>query len=126
MGWQVTDDGLSVLFSRDIPHHVRTLFADAMDGFLHGQGLCRGDIDAYVPHPGGAKVLDAMEAVFGLPEGGLKEAREILRHYGNMSAVTVLFVLQAALRAARPEARRYLLSSLGPGFTAAFAVLERE
>lgn len=125
MGWDVTDDGLSVLFSRDIPHHVRSLFAGAMDEFLAREGLCRADIDAYVPHPGGAKVMDAMEDVLDLPQGSLRPARDVLRRYGNMSAVTVLFVLKAALAEADASTRRLLLSSLGPGFTAAFAVLER-
>ena len=125
MGWDVTDDGLSVLFSRDIPNLVRTKFGPAMDEFLQRQGLSRADIDAYVPHPGGAKVLDAMEEIFALPPGGLRAARDVLRTHGNMSAVTVLFVLRRTLQEADAATRRHLLTSLGPGFTAAFAVLER-
>lgn len=124
MGWDVTDDGLSVLFSRDIPHLIHSRYGEVMDGFLAGQGLNRQDIDIYVPHPGGAKVLDAMEAVLELPAGGLSQAREVLRSHGNMSAVTVLFVLERAMQAAPPSQRRALLSSLGPGFTAAFTILE--
>lgn len=124
MGWDVTDDGLSVLFSRDIPHLIHSRYGAALDAFLAGNALTRADIDRYVPHPGGAKVLDAMEAVLELPSGGLTEARDILRRYGNMSAVTVLFVLQQALQIRKPDEQRFLLSSLGPGFTAAFAILE--
>jgi len=123
MGWDVGDDGLKVLFSRDIPQLVHAEFADALGNFLHAQGLRLDDIDSFVPHPGGAKVLDALEQVFAMPPGGLVAAREVLRDYGNMSAVTVLFVLVQALAAA-PDARRHLLTSLGPGFTGAFAILE--
>src|SRR3546814_19083381 len=60
--------------------------------------------------------------VFGLPEGGLAEARGVLRDFGNMSAVTVLFVM-ARLRRAGMRGR-YLMTALGPGFTAAFQILE--
>ncbi len=123
MGWDVADDGLGVKFSRDIPALVRERMRDAATGCLARQGLGLGDIDRFVCHPGGVKVIDALEAVFGLPDGGLTDTRAVLRDYGNMSAATVLFVLERAL--ATGGAGRYLLSSLGPGFTAAFLTLER-
>lgn len=122
MGWEVEQDGLGVLFSRDIPALIRERMGPAVDGFLAAHGLARGDIDGYVCHPGGAKVVGALEEVFGLPEGGLAEARGVLRDFGNMSAVTVLFVLERLRRAGMRG--RYLMTALGPGFTAAFQILE--
>jgi alkylresorcinol/alkylpyrone synthase len=122
MGWSVEDDGLGVVFSRDIPSLTRTEFRRAAEAFLARHGLRVADIDAFVCHPGGAKVLDALEEAFALPPGGLAEARAVLRDYGNMSAVTVFFVLERMLAAGRSG--RMLLSALGPGFTAAFALLE--
>ncbi|HEX2116731.1 MAG TPA: 3-oxoacyl-[acyl-carrier-protein] synthase III C-terminal domain-containing protein [Alphaproteobacteria bacterium] len=121
MGWHITDDGLGVLFSRDIPTLVRTQFRDAADGFLRSRGLDVKDIDAFVCHPGGAKVISALEEAFGMPEGTLDEARAVLRRYGNMSAATVLFVLERMLAS---QCRRYLMTALGPGFTAGFLTLE--
>jgi len=123
MGWHVEDDGLGVLFSRDIPALVRGQFRDAADGFLARHSLLRADIDTFICHPGGAKVIVALEDAFELPGGSMREARDVLRQYGNMSAATVLFVLERTLRATR--ASRALLSALGPGFTAAFMTLER-
>ena len=102
---------------------ARERLHSAVTGCLARQGLALGDIDRFVCHPGGAKVIDALEVVFGLPNGGLTDTRAVLRDYGNMSAATVLFVLERALMAG--SAGRYLLSSLGPGFTAAFLTLER-
>jgi alkylresorcinol/alkylpyrone synthase len=67
-------------------------------------------------------VLDALEQAFDLPPGAMVEAREVLRDYGNMSAVTVLFVLQLMIR--RGLSGRYLLSALGPGFSAGFQIIE--
>ena len=122
MGWDVRDDGLAVVFSADIPTIVRTRMGDAATRFLQSKGIEFADIDSFVSHPGGAKVLDALEQIYGLAPGEMTEARQVLRDYGNMSAATVLFVLQAAL--ARPTARRLLLSSLGPGFTAGFMLVE--
>jgi alkylresorcinol/alkylpyrone synthase len=122
MGWRVEEDGLGVLFSRDIPTLVRRHLRAAADAFLHRNGLALGDLGGFICHPGGAKVLDALEDAFDLPAGALAEARAVLRDYGNMSAVTVLFVLERMLRTARPG--RYLMSALGPGFTAGFQMME--
>ena len=122
MGWHVEDDGLGVLFTRDIPYLVRSRMRDATDGFLDRCGLTRRDLAGFVCHPGGAKVLDALEEVFDLAPGAMGTARQVLRDYGNMSAATVLFVLREMM--ARGLAGRHLMSALGPGFSAAFQVLE--
>lgn len=125
MGWDVGDDGLTVNFSRDIPHLVRNAFQDTLHTFLHQHRLTLVDIDAFVPHPGGAKVIDALEDVFELQPGGLVEARATLRNFGNMSAVTVLFVLKQVL-GTNPTFHRALLSALGPGFTGALLTLQQQ
>ncbi len=122
MGWNIVDEGFGVLVSRDSPTLVRGKIRAATETVLARQGLALGDIDSFICHPGGAKVIDALEDAYGLPPGGLEHSRAVLRDYGNMSAATVLFVLDRALKAA--GGRRHLLSSLGPGFTAAFLTLE--
>lgn len=123
MGWGVEDDGLRVVFSRDIPALIRTEFRAVLDAVLAERGLDLCDFDSFLCHPGGAKVLDALEDVLGLPSGGLDHSRAVLRDYGNMSAVTVLFVLERVL-AAGGLGRRALMTALGPGFTAGFLTLE--
>ncbi len=122
MGWRVEEDGFGVLFSRDIPAIVRARYGTAVDGFLAHQGLTRKDLDGTLCHPGGAKVLDALEKVFGLAPGAMTHARTVLRDYGNMSGATVLFVLARALQDGLRG--RHLVSSLGPGFSAGFLLLE--
>ncbi len=125
MGWHVEDDGLGVQFSRDIPTLVRTQLRPVLDRFLAGEGLSLSDIDGFACHPGGVKVIAALEEAFALEPGSLEIAREILTEYGNMSAVTVLFVLERLLRTRRRRNRRgrVLMSALGPGFTAGFLTL---
>ncbi len=104
---------------------MRTQLRPVLDRFLAGQGLSLSDIDGFACHPGGVKVIAALEEAFGLEPGSLEIAREILTDYGNMSAVTVLFVLERLLRARRRRNRRgrVLMSALGPGFTAGFLTL---
>ena len=122
MGWLVADDGLGVLFSRDIPSLVRTHFRPALDAFLAGRGLTLADIGHFLCHPGGAKVVAALERALDLDAGTLATERAVLRDFGNMSAATLLFVMERALP--RPPHGRVLATALGPGFTAGFLVLE--
>jgi alkylresorcinol/alkylpyrone synthase len=124
MGWEVAEDGLKPVFSRDIPRLVAGKLGSVARDFLGRRGLTMGDIDRFVCHPGGPKVIDALEHAFGLASGVLSDAREVLRDYGNMSAASVLFVLERALEGAlAPQWDRALVTALGPGFTAGFAVL---
>jgi alkylresorcinol/alkylpyrone synthase len=127
MGWDVAEDGLRAIFSRDIPRLVEGQLAPVLDAFLDRHRLSRGDIDRFVCHPGGPKVIDAYETVFGGDFPGAAEARQSLRDYGNMSAVSVMFVLDQILRSCgeRGEAfGRALMTALGPGFSAGFVLLE--
>lgn len=122
MGWRIEDDGLGVLFSRDIPALVRHRLGREVDTFLHRHSLGRDDVDSWLFHPGGTKVLEALEDCLSLGPDALRHARATLRDYGNMSAATVLFVLARALAAG--ESGRMLLGALGPGFTAGFLTME--
>jgi alkylresorcinol/alkylpyrone synthase len=123
MGWEVTAEGFKAIFSRDIPELVTTKLHDVAEGFLAGHSLTLRDVDSFVCHPGGAKVLDALESAFELEPGALRTARDVLRDYGNMSAATVMFVLERTIADSLPW-KRALVSALGPGFTAGFTLLE--
>ncbi len=122
MGWDVDGDGLKVVLSRDIPTLVREELRPVVDAFLAKHGGDLNDIAGFVCHPGGAKVMDAIEDCFGLQRGDLRHTRAVLREHGNMSAATVLFVLRRALDhgARGPQ----LLTTMGPGFTAGLMVVE--
>ncbi|MFZ1415801.1 MAG: 3-oxoacyl-[acyl-carrier-protein] synthase III C-terminal domain-containing protein [Defluviicoccus sp.] len=123
MGWGVESDGFAVIFSRDIPQLIRTRLPAVIDDFLGKHGFGRADIDRFVSHPGGAKVLDALEEVFALAPGALNHSRSVLRDYGNMSAASVLFVLERTWAAGSLDGRA-LMTAVGPGFSAGFLVLE--
>jgi alkylresorcinol/alkylpyrone synthase len=122
MGWEVEDNGLQVRLSRDIPSFVRERMRDVTLQFLNRHGLQLRDVDRFVCHPGGTKILIALEEALGLAEGTLAEARGVLRDYGNMSAATVLFVLDRMLKGG--ASGRMLMTTMGPGFTAGFQIIE--
>jgi alkylresorcinol/alkylpyrone synthase len=126
MGWDVAEDGLKAIFSRDIPRLVAAELGRVLRDFLGLHGLAPGDIDRFVCHPGGPKVIDAYESVFGAGFPGASEARRSLSDYGNMSAASVMFVLERMLDSALgagEEWGRALLTALGPGFSAGFVLL---
>ena len=126
MGWDVAEDGLKAIFSRDIPRLVTAELGPVLRDFLTRHKLSLGVIDRFVCHPGGPKVIDAYESVFGAGFPGAAAARRSLRDYGNMSAVSVLFVLDAVLDSALSAGEKWgrtLLTALGPGFSAGFVVL---
>ena len=123
MGWRIDPAGFGVIFDRDIPPFAEANLRPALDAILAGCGFKRADIDRFIAHPGGAKVVAAIERSLDLDEGSLDHERAVLADFGNMSAPTVLFVLERLLRAGLPA--RSCLMGLGPGFTASGVVLER-
>lgn len=115
MGWDVDDPGLGVIFDRSIPPFVEANMADGVARILDKVGWARGEVDRFICHPGGAKVIAALEQSLALGAGALDHERAVLRGHGNMSAPTVLFVLERTIAAGMPE--RAMLLALGPGFT---------
>ena len=122
MGWDVEDPGLAVVFDRAIPPFIEENLAPAVDEMLGSLGLARDDIDRLCCHPGGVKVIDAIETALDLPQGELNLEREVLNDFGNMSAPTVLFVLERLIERGLPN--RVMMTAFGPGFTCAGLVLE--
>ena len=123
MGWDVDPQGFGVIFARAIPPFAEANLGAAVTNLLRGQGLCLGDVNRFVCHPGGVKVILALERALSLREGALDHERDVLSRYGNMSAPTVFFVLERVLEAGLPP--RTVLSALGPGFTASLVSLKR-
>ena len=120
MGWDMAEDGLKARFAKSIPDLVARDFRKLLDEFLARNDIALSDITGFACHPGGAKVLDALENAMDMQRGTLKESRAVLREFGNMSAVTALFVAERIHLAGQ----KTLFSALGPGFTAAFLMLD--
>jgi alkylresorcinol/alkylpyrone synthase len=123
MGWRIDQQGFGVIFDRAIPPFAQEHIAPAIAGILGRAGLAPDDVDRFVCHPGGSKVIVALELALSLEQGSLDHERAILADYGNMSAPTVLFVLERVMREGLPS--RALLTAMGPGFTASCVSLKR-
>ena len=122
MGWSVDPQGFGVIFDRAIPPFAEERMAPAITGILGRAGLRLADVDRFACHPGGTKVVDALERALDLAPASLDIERAILADYGNMSAPTALFVLERLLRGGLPA--RTLLTAMGPGFTASCVSLK--
>jgi alkylresorcinol/alkylpyrone synthase len=116
MGWSVDPEGFGVIFRRTIPEFIIANLNPAVMQILARMQLSFADIDRFICHPGGAKVVTALESALALDQGSLDCEREVLADCGNMSSPTVLFVLERARARGLPA--RSLLTALGPGFTA--------
>jgi alkylresorcinol/alkylpyrone synthase len=123
MGWDVEDPGLGVIFDRAIPPFVEEHMADGVARIAAKSGVKMDAIARFTCHPGGAKVIAALERSLAVGQGALDHEREVLRNYGNMSAPTVLFVLERVLADEMPT--NTMLLALGPGFTASGVLLTR-
>jgi len=121
MGWSVDPEGFGVVFQRTIPDFVRDNMGAAVAEILARMEISIDDIHRFVCHPGGTKVIIALERALSLHQGTLDHEREVIADYGNMSAPTVLFVLERLRAHGLPK--RALLTSLGPGFTASCVAL---
>lgn len=123
MGWSVDPQGFGVIFDRAIPPFAEEHMAPAVGGILDRAGLSLGDVDRFAFHPGGTKVIAALERAFALGQGALDHERDVLVDYGNMSAPTAFFVLERIMAAGLPA--RTVLTAMGPGFTASCVSLKR-
>jgi alkylresorcinol/alkylpyrone synthase len=121
----MVDTGMQVVFSSRIPHIVQTLMRENVTEFLAPHGLGIDDIDHWILHPGGAKVIAAYEGALRIDPERLSHTRAVLRECGNMSSSTVFFVLDAFLRAGAPGPGEHgVLAVLGPGFSCELALIK--
>jgi alkylresorcinol/alkylpyrone synthase len=124
MGWDISEDGFKIVLSAGVPDVVRDHLAGDVDAFLADQGLERDAISSWVCHPGGPKVLEAMQESLELPRGALDVTWRSLREVGNLSSTSVLLVLEETMAEHRPEPGSYgMLLAMGPGFCSELVLL---
>lgn len=117
MGWNIVSRGMQVVFDKRIPKIVLDNAASELDGLLEDNDIERDSVTQFLYHPGGAKVVDAYEKAYGTNGKGFHHSRAVLRDYGNMSSVTVLYVVERYLKERESADSGYgVISALGPGF----------
>ncbi len=124
MGWDFNNTGFNVVLSSKIPQLVQAEYGKVAQSFLAKNQLSSKDIGFYVAHPGGPKVIEAMEEALGLKNQELKLSWDVLAKYGNLSSVSVLFVLEQTLQTKKMPSGYGLMSAMGPGFSAELSLLK--
>jgi len=124
MGWDISESGFRVVLSADVPNVVLEHLGGDVDAFLQDQGLAKGDITRWISHPGGPKVLQAMQQALGLSDADLEASWRSLREVGNLSSASVLMVLEDAMSRPPAKGSHGLVVAMGPGFCAELVLLQ--
>lgn len=117
MGWDIKDNGLYVVFAKSIPALIESWLEPNVNEFLDAHGLDINDIDHFIAHPGGKKVISAYEKSLGLSPHKTADSLEVLENFGNMSSPTVLFILKRFMEKQIAPGEYGLIAALGPGFS---------
>jgi alkylresorcinol/alkylpyrone synthase len=125
MGWDIVDTGFKIVLSPDVPKVVEDNLLQNVEDFLGDNNLTRDDISTYIFHSGGPKVLEAMEKSLSLPPDALAPSWKSLREVGNLSAASVLTVLEDYLKIHPGEPGSYsILAAMGPAFCSELVLLQ--
>jgi alkylresorcinol/alkylpyrone synthase len=124
MGWNISEKGFRITLSPEVPTLIREHLGHDVDAFLADHGYQRSDLNSWVLHTGGPKILEATAAALGLQNGQLDASWECLRRVGNLSSASVLVVLEDVMKNRRPEPGTLgLLAAMGPGFCSELLLL---
>lgn len=124
MGFDLTNSGLKMILDPSVPATIAAHFPNIVYPFLEKYGSSIGKVEHLIFHPGGKKIVQTVEELFGVLGKNIDDTRETLRLYGNMSSATVLYVLERFLNKDIAEGEQGLILSFGPGFSAQRVLLE--
>jgi alkylresorcinol/alkylpyrone synthase len=123
MGWDVTAGGLKIVLDAEVPMLVERYLGDDVRAFLAHHDLRVEDVSTWVSHPGGPKVIEAMQQVLGLPAAAFEYTWRSLAEVGNLSSASVLHVLRDTMAGSPPAGSHGLLLAMGPGFCSELVLL---
>lgn len=123
MGWRIGTDGFRIVLSVDVATITEKYLGEDVRGFLADHGLTPEDVSTWVCHPGGPRVIEAVENVLDLPGNALDHTRNSLRNNGNLSSVSVLDVLRANIADPPPAGSFGLMIAMGPAFCSELVLL---
>ncbi len=118
MGFNLIDGGLQIVLDPEVPKKIATHFPDVIHPFLEKYDMTIEDIDHLIFHPGGKKIVQTVEELFGHLGKNIDDTKAVLQEYGNMSSATVLYVLERFMDKKPKPGETGLMLSFGPGFSA--------
>lgn len=123
MGWEIGSDGFEIVLSAEVPGFVGRYLGDDVTGFLAAHGLTVGDVESWVSHPGGPKVIEAIIETLELPSDALDLTWQSLAEVGNLSSSSVLHVLRDTICKRPASGSPGILMAMGPGFCSELVLL---
>ena len=124
MGWDVGATGLKIVLDAEVPRLVETYVGGDVRDFLAEHGLSVEDVEWWVAHPGGPKVLEALQTALAVDRSALQVTWDSLARIGNLSSASVLHVLADTLRGRPPRPGSYgVMLAIGPGFCSELVLL---
>ena len=124
MGFDLTNFGLKMILDPSVPQAISENFSDIVHPFLNRMGSTIDNVDHLIFHPGGKKIVQTVEDLFGALGKNIDNTRTVLKEYGNMSSATVLYVLERFMQQDMKSGEQGLMLSFGPGFSAQRVLLE--
>ena len=124
MGFDLTNHGLKMILDPAVPETIAAHFPDIVHPFLESNGSAIAKVDHLIFHPGGKKIVQTVEELFGKLGKNIDDTRAVLQQYGNMSSATVLYVLERFMNKEISKGDQGLVLSFGPGFSAQRVLLE--
>ncbi|WP_298901208.1 type III polyketide synthase [uncultured Psychroserpens sp.] len=124
MGFKLVNTGLQMILDKAVPETIAAHFPKIVHPFLERNGITIEAIDHLIFHPGGKKIVQTVEDLFGSLGKNIDDTKAVLKLYGNMSSATVLYVLERFMDKQLPKGDRGLMLSFGPGFSAQRILLE--
>ena len=124
MGFKLVNTGLQMILDKAVPETISEHFPKIVHPFLERNNITIEDVDHLIFHPGGKKIVQTIEDLFGTLGKNIDDTKDVLKLYGNMSSATVLYVLERFMDKQLPKGDRGLMLSFGPGFSAQRILLE--
>ncbi|WP_222984219.1 type III polyketide synthase [Flagellimonas meishanensis] len=124
MGFDLTNDGLKMILDPKVPETITEHFPELTHPFLKTLGSSIEQVQHLIFHPGGRKIVQTVEDLFGKLGKNIDETRKVLKDYGNMSSATVLYVLEEFMKKKIPSGEQGMILSFGPGFSAQRVLIE--
>ena len=123
LGWRLGVDGFRIILTADLAEVVERCLSSSVSGFLAEHELAVDDVGSWVCHPGGPKVIDAIQQSLKLPDSAVRLSRRSLAEVGNLSSASVLHILEQAMGSPPPAGSAGLMIGLGPGVSAELVLL---
>ena len=124
MGFKLRNTGLQMILDKSVPETISNHFPNIVHPFLERNNKTIADVDHLIFHPGGKKIVQTVEELFGSLGKNIDDTKEVLKLYGNMSSATVLYVLERFMDRGVKKGETGLMLSFGPGFSAQRTLLQ--